>query len=703
VARLSDIPLARQITLIVLGTSALALALALASAAAYEVAHDRRALVGDLRSQAQIVGENCAAALAFDDYKTAQEVLAALRARPEIVQACLYEKDGTICAEYDSRRAFTPSAPRSPENNGYRFEGDYLLLFQKIKGGNDFEGTVFLRADLREQRVWLLGCAVTAIALALIFLTLAMFLTKKLQRLVADPILDLAKVVRDVTERGDYSLRVAEGDNAELGVLRKGFNEMVAQIQRRDQELSNAAELFRQLTDSIHEVFWITSPDKSELIYISPSYERIWGRARATHYASPKSWMEAIHPEDRERVAKAASEKQITGEYKEVYRIVRPDGAIRWIEDQAFPVRDVSGTIYRIVGIAEDITERKSTEARMAMLAHAVESTSELICITDLQDRFIFVNRAFQEVHGYSEAEILGKTPEILHSPRNPPSLTKEVLEQTRLGGWRGEVVDLRKDGTEFPVRLSTSLVKNEWGCVIGFMGVAQDITERKEFVDALQRQQAEMKVLFNLIPAMIWFKDAKNRILRLNKQAAEIVGKSVEEVEGKSTDEIHPQEASKFYSDDLAVIRSGLPKLGIVETIRDSEGKEHWIQTDKVPFCDEAGNVIGVVVVAHDITERKHAEESLRLLGSAVEQSKESIVITDAQLDLPGPRILFVNPAFTMMTGYAADEVLGKTPRILQGPRSDRVVLRKLRKALSSGESFRGEIINYRKNGTEF
>ena len=103
------------------------------------------------------------------------------------------------------------------------------------------------------------------------------------------------------------------------------------------------------------------------------------------------------------------------------------------------------------------------------------------------------------------------------------------------------------------------------------------------------------------------------------------------------------------------------------------------------------------------EVVEHQRAEESLRLLGPAVEQSKESIIITDAQLDLPGPKIVFANPAFATMTGYTAAEVIGKTPRILQGPHTDKTVLSRLRKNLERGEVFAGEAINYRKDGTEF
>ncbi len=232
---------------------------------------------------------------------------------------------------------------------------------------------------------------------------------------------------------------------------------------------------------------------------------------------------------------------------------------------------------------------------------------------------------------------------------------------------------------------------------------LANDISERKRAEEALQRQQTELRVLFDLVPAMIFFKDMENGILRVNKRFAETVGKSVEEIEGKPYRENPSQEAAKFYADDLEVIHSGVPKLGIVETLRDRQGKEVWMQTDKVPVCDKDGKVIGIVVMCQDITERKRAEEALLLLNSAVLQSREAILITDAELDLPGPRIVFVNPAFTKMTGYHEEEVFGKTPRILQGPGTDRTVLDRLRQNLERGEGFEGEAINYRKDGTEF
>ena len=145
-----------------------------------------------------------------------------------------------------------------------------------------------------------------------------------------------------------------------------------AETAQRDSE-----ERFRQMAESIEEVFWMTDTGKADILYVSPAYERIWGRDRDELYASPTQWLDAIVPEDRERVLEAARTKQATGEYREEYRIMRPDGTVRWIYDRAFPVKDSSGQVFRVVGAAQDITERKSLEAQF-LRAQRLEAVGTL-------------------------------------------------------------------------------------------------------------------------------------------------------------------------------------------------------------------------------------------------------------------------------------------------------------------------------------
>ena len=128
-----------------------------------------------------------------------------------------------------------------------------------------------------------------------------------------------------------------DGDGAIVGFL--SLAQDISDRQRAEEELRASEQRFRQIAESIREVFWLTDPLKQEMVYVSPAYETIWGRTSASLYASPEQWWEAIHPEDRAFVLQAVAAKQLRGDYDEQYRIVRPDGTTRWIRDRAFPVR----------------------------------------------------------------------------------------------------------------------------------------------------------------------------------------------------------------------------------------------------------------------------------------------------------------------------------------------------------------------------
>ncbi|CAN5245414.1 hypothetical protein BH09SUM1_BH09SUM1_10390 [soil metagenome] len=153
----------------------------------------------------------------------------------------------------------------------------------------------------------------------------------------------------------------------------------------------------------------------------------------------------------------------------------------------------------------------------------------------------------------------------------------------------------------------------DETGQPSKMIGTAHDVTEQRRAEEKMHRQQTELRVLIDLVPAMIWFKDTKNNILRVNKLVAETAGKSIEEIEGKPSSEIYPREAAQYYADDMAVMRSGIPKLGYVETLSGPQGEELWVQTDKVPYYDADGKVAGIAVMAQDITGRKRAEMALK------------------------------------------------------------------------------------------
>ncbi len=157
--------------------------------------------------------------------------------------------------------------------------------------------------------------------------------------------------------------------------------------QEAAKNLRKSEERFRQLSDNIQEVFWIGSPDWNEVHYISPAYEQVWKRSLDSLYHSPRSWLEAVFEEDREKVVADIEKKSASGHFKPSlpeYRIVRPDGSFRWIHARAFPVRNEQGEVYRIAGIAEDITERRKTEEEKAQLEEQLRQALKMEAIGTL-------------------------------------------------------------------------------------------------------------------------------------------------------------------------------------------------------------------------------------------------------------------------------------------------------------------------------
>lgn len=130
---------------------------------------------------------------------------------------------------------------------------------------------------------------------------------------------------------------------------------------------------FRQVIEELDEVIWISDPEKEQILYVNPAYEDIWGEPRETLFEAPLAFLDAIHPDDTERVRSALT-RQSTGEYDEEYRLLRPDGTIRWIRDRAVSIENEDGAVYRVAGIAEDITERKERELELAQMSQTLEA-----------------------------------------------------------------------------------------------------------------------------------------------------------------------------------------------------------------------------------------------------------------------------------------------------------------------------------------
>ena len=167
------------------------------------------------------------------------------------------------------------------------------------------------------------------------------------------------------------------------------------------------------------------------------------------------------------------------------------DGGHVWLTTSKMPLHDKAGNVIGVLGTYEDVTERKRTADRIKLLAQAVRSIEECVSITDANDTILFVNEAFLKTYGYEEGELIGQPIDILRPSENRVSASAEILPATLGGGWKGELLNRRKDGSEFPVFLSTSVVRDDTGEAVALIGVATDISERRR-VEGAFRQHAE-------------------------------------------------------------------------------------------------------------------------------------------------------------------------------------------------------------------
>jgi len=208
------------------------------------------------------------------------------------------------------------------------------------------------------------------------------------QALVKD-VIDQLYALEERRHEGEFSIRTRSGEtriwdfsSAPLGCLPDGRRLVISMAmdvtQRRQAEdaLRESEEKFRQLAEHINAVFWITNGNASRILYVSPAYDDIWGEPRQALYQDPGHWLRRVHPDDQAQVRQAQRQKETTGRFDLEYRIIRPDGSQRWIRDRGFPVRNQAGEIYRITGLAEDITPQKEATIALAQKKAELERSN---------------------------------------------------------------------------------------------------------------------------------------------------------------------------------------------------------------------------------------------------------------------------------------------------------------------------------------
>jgi two-component system cell cycle sensor histidine kinase/response regulator CckA len=270
--------------------------------------------------------------------------------------------------------------------------------------------------------------------------------------------------------------------------LRQAAQQQNHYLKEAEQALRESEVRFRDIAEKIREVFWVTDAAKTQMLYISPAYEEIWGRTCASLYENPMSFLEAIHPDDRERVlARMAS--QASGDYDEVYRILRPDGSRRWIHDRAFPVHGPGGELVRMVGSAQDITELKQTEQALreseGRYRSLFESAPDGILVADSQGTYVDVNPSGLSMLGYSRNELIGMKSADILAPKEFSRVDSALTEIKQGVEHRHEWQFRRKDGSVFDADVKATVMADG-----RILALVRDASERKRMEEELRQSQ---------------------------------------------------------------------------------------------------------------------------------------------------------------------------------------------------------------------
>ena len=261
-----------------------------------------------------------------------------------------------------------------------------------------------------------------------------------------------------------------------------------------------------------------------------------------------------------------------------------------------------------------DITERKRMEDQNLRLVAIVQSADDAIVGKTLDGIITSWNKGAERTYGYMENEVVGKPISILVPPGHEDELAT-ILEKIRLGEHieHYETARRRKDGSSIDVSLSISPMHDAQGKIIGISTVARDITERKTKEEQISSLIEQQRIILDASPAMVFYKDKENRFVRVNEAFAKISGLSKEEMEGKTMWDLYPKEAAEHYwQKDKEVMASGKPALNIIEELKTSQGVL-WVQTDKIPYRNSKGEIVGIIGFSVDITARLELEQELR------------------------------------------------------------------------------------------
>ena len=391
-----------KLLLVVLATTLTALLVVAAAMVLYDARTYQRSWVGDLMTQADILGLTSNAALSFDDHKAAIENLAVLKLRPQISSAALYTARGALFASYSRDEASDPLIPKFPGTDGFQIHGEEIVVFKRIIDDKEIIGTVYLRA--RYELFERVRSYVSILATVMVFsLLVALLLSSWLNSVVTKPILAISDLTRKVMETRDFTLRASKTTEDEIGYLAEGFNDMLAEIGRREKVMEDANQsLAHQVEERLvaEKALRVSEQRNSTLIAAMTSVvwttdakgrfagrQDSWGAYTGQHYDeyAGLGWRTVIHGDDRVALELAFARGVVECKTFDVELRIwhAPSNVYRYASLRIVPLLAADGVVGEWIGTITDINDQRVAELELHRLnteleVRVAQRTSEL-------------------------------------------------------------------------------------------------------------------------------------------------------------------------------------------------------------------------------------------------------------------------------------------------------------------------------------
>jgi PAS domain S-box-containing protein len=516
-----DAPLKRKLMLLVMAASVVVVMVAFLAFAVSEAISSRRSLRQEITALGEIVGANTAAAVTFNDRKAAEETLSALRANPHIVATYVLVNDGLVFAKY-----IATNAGRDPQKNleipprlmertdsFWSWNSDLKAVIPIFLDGQKVS-TVVVLADMKELRSRNIGFLAVVVVFMLGSFTGVYLVFSRLQGLITDPILHLAQTMRKISKEKDYSVRVPRESGGEsggeiggeIGDLIDGFNEMLGQIQLRDEQLERHREELEEkvalrtaeLMENEERTRIILSAAGDGILTIdgggvidsfNPAAEHIFGYASAE--VTGKN-VAILTPVEHIYQIKEFVEKylKVPGPRDSGYRTE----AIGLHRDGRRIPLELAANEFFIHGrqmfacVLRDITKRKEIEGQLQKLSRAVEQSPVSVVITSRDGTIEYVNPRFVEMTGYTLDDCVGQNPRILKTGVHDDDFYKNLWKTVLAGDlWQGEFYNRKKNGETYWEHTLIAPVRGAKGEITHFVAIKEDITESRRAAEELR------------------------------------------------------------------------------------------------------------------------------------------------------------------------------------------------------------------------